>query len=340
MATILGIDERKDIARKNFNSNKFIKEFFGEEWFNKELNEVKFDNVNYFQGHGLLWLLSNPVLDINEFNKLQEEAKAGLKEVMSSPMDQKFSIMNYAKFSYLKGLAEPILKFRELNSNLEILKNKPRVKSLIKKAKNHPQFWGTLSEIEVLSSFEKSGILKEIEPTIDGKTPDGLINLEGRDFCTEIFTPQLAQRLMDASKTGEATSLRNRLQGDSGLFAQKLSQIPSSIPSLLIINKSFCEIDEMQVENALYGSLAVQLIFNKKTGQCVSTKGIREDDGLPTLSNNDIVSGVIIYKREVDFGPKLITTNLFKEHSSAKHKLTQTEIKRIEAIFNSMLFRL
>lgn len=336
MATILGIDERKDIARKNFHSNNFIKEFFGERWFKAELDKVKFDTFNGFQGHELLFLLSNPIPSISELNKLQGEVKADLKEVISSPMNQGLTIKNYANFSYFKWLVEPVLKFKELNSNLEALKDKLKIKSLIKKAKN--QFWDTLSEIEILASFEKNGILKNIEPTIDGKTPDGLINLEGRDMCIEIFTPHLAQRLENASKKGEATFLPNRLQGNSGLFAQKLSQLPSSVPSLLIINKSFSEIDDIEVEDALYGSSAVRLTFDKITGQCVSLKGIREDNGLPTLFNNDIVSGVIIYKREVDLGPKLITTNFFKEHSSAKYKLTQTEIKRIEAIFNSMLF--
>lgn len=231
------------------------------------------------------------------------------------------------------GFCEPVVKSHDLEINLGILKEQPKIGREIEKAKISDQFWQTLSEIEILAVLKRSGVLLEIEPKIDGKTPDALIKFCNRNFSLEVLTPQLGGKLSGEDGGG---FVRNRLQGGMGLIAEKIKQIPYSISTILVINRAFSELSDLFLETAMDGSFAIQFIADNNRK---ATEGVtREEDGLVTISDGDRVSASVIYKREFKGNNKLISNYLIKPFDKARQPLLANEIEKLGEIFSMLEF--
>ncbi|MGD0330234.1 MAG: hypothetical protein ABSB40_07265 [Nitrososphaeria archaeon] len=241
---------------------------------------------------------------------------------------------------YYDFLCKPTLVSHNLEENLKILSSKDNVKSLIKKAKNSPQFWDTLSEIEILALFERNKILEEIEPEIDGKTPDGTINLNGNIFSLEIFTPTISSKLDGLLGLDKVVHLNNRLKGATGKLAEKIEQIPSSIPTIFVINGSYSELDFFDLDEAVDGTILLQLSFNTETGKVVNENNIHKDDGLISIPDSNLISSVIMYKRTIEIGLKLITQFIINNFNAASVSLNGIDNKLLNEIFNGFYFSL
>ena len=313
---------RKKIAIENLERYPTITELFGREWLIEQIDKLEFDDEEGVNGHGLAFLLTHQldkeIIRIIEGNK--RSANAGNIDA---------GMLGYIQ---LQTFYEPILKLKELDGNLELLNDEKGIKSITKKAKNISQFWQTLSEIEIAAYSKRKQIFKELEPNINGKTPDILIGLEGEEFAIEVFTPELAQKIEDAIKSGKAVSVRNRARGQ---LEEKISRLPKGIPSILAINTGFSEIDSSKVADALLGT-SVLLIPKDSTRPTETT---RKKDGIVHSQDVSNLKAVVFYKRWVDSEDNLITSHEVKplEIEGGKN-LTQNQIDVLHGVFRSMLF--
>lgn len=284
------LEKRKEIARQNLEKCPNIKVLFREEWALEQIRELKFNEEMEVNGHGLAWLLSNNP-DENVLKHLEENKRRAEQGDVDAGM-----------MAYLQGsfVYEPLLKLRELESNLELLKSEPKIIGTIKKAQNADQFWQTLSEIEVAACFKRKGLFKAFEPKIGGKTPDLLVNLEGKDFCIEVFTPSMAKELEESLRTGKAVTIGNRAWEK---LDEKMDQLPKNTPAIIVINRSFSEIDSINIADAVMGSLSLLLPKDPK----IEPKTFRKEDGLARTRDFSNIKAIVLYKRGVDLNRGLVT---------------------------------
>jgi len=316
------IEKKKEIARENLQKYPQIKSLFQEKWVLEQINALKFNTEMDVNGHGLAWLLSN-FLDEKVLKRLEENKKKAKEGNVDAGM-----------MAYLQGSHsyEPLLKLEDLEKNLEILKDEKRIIRTIKKAKNDDQFWKTLSEIEVAAHFKTKGILKELEPAIGGKTPDLSIVLDKQEFYVEIFTPDMAQELEESIRTGEAVALGNRAWEK---LDDKMNQLPKGMPAIIVINRSFSEIDSINVADAIMGSLSLLLSKDPK----IEPKTIRQQDGLAHTMDLSNIKAIIIYKRVFDFNHGLVTIPEVKRMLVKDGKdMTKKQEAILTEVFRTMIF--
>jgi hypothetical protein len=321
--TDIPLEERKKLARKNLDTYPIIKKLFGDEWILEQINTLEFNEENGVHGNGLAFMLS-----ISPDKELLEQFQENIKKATQGDIDA--GMMAYLQGS---GLYEPKLKLEELEQNLGILREE-KLSGIIKKAKNSEQFWQTLSEIEIAAYFKRKGMLKEIEPLIDGKTPDILIDILGEDFCIEIFTPLMPEKLKDSIKSGEAVSLGNRARDK---LWDKLGQLPRGKPSIIIINRAFSEIDLHTVGDAILGtqSLLLPKDMTKKP------KPVRQLDGIAQSYDLSNLKAIILYKRQFDGRTSLITSYDIKPIIVEDgDNLSDEQHSVLTDVFNSMTFML
>lgn len=318
------LEDRKKIAITNLSKYPIIKSLFHEDWILEQINNLNINEEEGVNGHGLAWLLSNQTEEkvIQTMKEYKNKLDAGDKQAI------------LIAYPLGASIYEPLLNLAELEKNLDVLKNESGIKNMIKKAKNGDQFWHTLSEIEVAAYFKRNGLLKAIEPLIEGKTPDLLVNLDGRDFCIEIFTPMLAQKLEAIMGKIEAISLGNRAIEK---IDEKINQLPKSLPSIIVINRAFSEIDLTNVVDAIFGSLSL-LLPKDVTSEPIS---FRKKDGLIHSRDLSNIKAIVLYKRVFDFNNGLVTIPEIKKILIKDgDNITEKQEAILSNIFKSMIFNI
>ena len=191
-----------------------------------------------------------------------------------------------------------------LNLIFQKLKSKNGFNNLLKNLMNPDQFFDTISELEFNGYFSGRYSLY-LEPKIDYcynqfKKLDSKIKVFDRDIYIEIFTPKMTELLM---KSKTAIALPNRSKNKIlDKLDKQLNPIKDKIksPVLLVVNGSYSDIDEFDIENSLLGEEQITLVFNKKTDETVNTYTTRKDNSLvdkkPFAS---CISGVLFYKRHI-----------------------------------------
>ena len=286
------LESRKELAQKNLEHYPTIKRLFEEDWILEKVSELRINEEDGVNGHGLAWMLSahpdRKVLKIIEENR--RKASEGNVDA---------GMMAFLQESYFYT---PLLKLQELEENLKLLEKDSKIRSTLKKAKNEEQFWPTLSEIEVAAYFKKNGLLKQIEPLVGGKTPDLSIDLAGEETFLEVYTPELSNALVAAGKERKVIAMKNRAWGK---IDDKLKQLPKGKSSVLVINRSFSEIDAINVEDAILGTLG--LYVSKIPGK--EPLIVRKSNGLGRERDLSDLKAIVLYKRVFDIraGKKMIS---------------------------------
>ncbi len=307
---------------KNLGKYPIIKKLFGEKWILEQINNLRFNGDGGVHGNELAVMLSF-FLD----EKMQKYFQENIKNAGRGDCDA-------GMMAYLQGrlLYEPLLKLEELEENLGVLKQERRLTRTIDKAKNPEQFWQTLSEIEIAAYFKRKRVLKEIEPLIDGKRPDLLIDLSSEDFCIEVFTPRMPEKFRNTN--GKVVSRGNRARDQ---LCDKLDQLPKDKPSIIIINTAFSEIDSHEVTEAILGTQSLVLPKDRTK----EPRLLRQPDGIAQSDDFSNLKAIILYKRQFDGGTRLLTIYDIKPIIVEDgDNLSEEQQSILTEVFNSMIFTL
>lgn len=311
---------KKQLARKNLGKYPIIKKLFGEKWILEQINNLRFNGDGGVHGNELAVMLS-----FSPDEKMQKHFQENIKNAGRGDC-------NVGMMAYLQGrlLYEPLLKLEELEQNLGVLKQERRLNRTIDKAKNLGQFWQTLSEIEIAAYFKRKGMLKEIEPLINGKTPDLLIDLLSEDFCIEIFTP-MPENFRNTN--GEVALRSNRTRDQ---LWDKLYQLPKNKPSIIIINESFYKNSDTVPEAILgTGSLILPKDGTKEP------RLLRQPDGIAQSYDISNLKAIILYERQFDGGTRRLTRYDIKPIIVEDgDNLSEEQRSILTEVFNSMIFTL
>lgn len=205
---------------------------------------------------------------------------------------------------------EPLdVSLQELENSLCLLQNEQKVGRLIKKGLSDDQFWQTLSEIQIIARFKKNGKLIEIEPLINGKTPEASIKLGDETLPIEVVTYQLGEQIKEL----DVGTMKNRM----------LDKLPEKLPQLLdgtilVINTTHSEIDKDQVLDAIFGTPIVKIPYDSTKSPLWS----RSEDGIISKLNLKKLKAVVVYGRSIE--PYLICN------------LIESQIEELKIIFSHL----
>ncbi len=319
------LELRKNLARKNLDKYPTIKNLFGEKWINEEIENTTLKENGDLSVHGLIWLLSNPL----NVDKSMEET---LEKELGTSIDW-FS--NFLRTGFIDDKYRPRLLLDELEESLTLLKNQLRIGSSITKAKNKDQFWATMSEIELAGLFKRNNCLLEIEPNIDGKTPDLLVELDKRPVIVEIYTPQqseIAQKTME--KGGGAFVDKFRLKSQ---IKDKLEQLPVNKKSILIINNAFSGQDLYELDDAIIGQTVCIVPLDPSGKIEVTTK--REKNGLIEEKDFNKIGAIAMYKRITNYKVGIVThANVKRIDWNETEDITESQRMILSQMLNAMIY--
>ncbi|MEM3490001.1 MAG: hypothetical protein QXO75_10170 [Nitrososphaerota archaeon] len=312
----LKIIEELEIKRPELNYNEIyqnlqnyqsIRDFLGLEWF-KEKERAR------NKTHPLLIFLSRVKIDLGEIEHLVNQLKNEKDELKKTLIYEEIIAKLYAELflshlNYMLGLLKPDEQgTRHIRDGL----------------KNEEQFWQTISELEIATSF-KTKYPTTIEPKIGNKRLDVHVKLDDKDILFEVINPEMYKPLRYLSGV---VNIKNRAKEKIAEEIDKqlkdLSDVIKS-PLILVIDISRSEIDYEDILSALEGSLALQVIFDKQTHRVVAEHAVRSNDALSKEKpESKIVSAIIAYKRDVTKEGKIKLEGKIFQNPTASYPLHES----------------
>lgn len=263
----------------NLEKYPVIRDFIGTKWF-KTMMEKKY-NI-----HPLLNNLSSKI----DETKLQKKVEAARNETDNL---KRFMIVQH-----IRSMLMPIAFLEYLDAMLRVIISKSaKLKSLKSGLKNEKQFWETISEIEVLSSF-MSEYDVEIAPELNGKKLDLKVKFNGEVTYIEVISPNMFKPLRFLS--GKAIGLKNRVRGkvldEFKAHFKDLTDI-GNIPFVIVIDIGRSEISYDFVEDCLMGTEQLTFLIDKENGKVVGEYPTRAADSIHDLKKGtEILSAIVCYK--------------------------------------------
>jgi len=255
------------------------------------------------------------------------------------------------KLDFFRSQFWPKAYLTELNNGLSLFEEieNPKYQTKEKKKKyirdmllNEQSFLGFFSELIVMNRIGKERI----------KFKDRLIGNNDIDIETEIFNKpiffEITHPRMDR-KLGLANEMIELKNRSFSIIEKKYKQIMKSGVSdhpeykdnfyFYVIIDNSDSIDEYDLLNSLFGTLRMNRIFNKKTGEVIKEFAAHSQDSLGhTNKKTEIVSGVIYFKEELGFrenlSPYIKLNGKIINNPFGKRVLSEKEMKSL----NSILF--
>ena len=295
-----------------------ITKLVGEDWLRKQLA------LPYEKRHILGAFLEKVREDKESIAKLQENMKSE---------DQ----VNELK-TRIELLSVWINELDTLENCLSELKDEVGLATQLKKMRSDADgFRSSASEAAFTCYFKERGkmtMFPKIKVGNNTKEPDLSVSLDERPIFVEITTPQLAQVLKE--KVGEVVPLKQRGVGQIlDEFEENFSEaiekeVITSEPIIIALDCSHSEIDQYEIEAALFGTPQIELLINKSTHELVDDRIKRKNDGLKMVQKSDMISAVIWAKFFQHKNGTLSIGGNVTENPRAKNKLTEKEISKLD----------
>lgn len=274
--------EKKEIdfgkAISNLTQFKNIENLIGCKWF----EEIASKNDT---SQPLIWLLARANPDEKDLNLLIEE----LKKYKDDPL-RKWSALTAIRLKL-----EPYATLEHLDRSIALFNRDPlpRLKAVRKGLTNPDQIYQTVGEL-VLAAHFKAAYPTEMQFKVGNKVADCRTFVEGKEIIIEVANPDMSLEMKYMG--GVLTQAGNRTKSQIGNKLKE--QIPensknTNAPIFLAINRGRTGTDDMEIGDALYGSLKMRMYLNKETGETVKTESFRETDGISTDNIGRQISGFV-----------------------------------------------
>lgn len=304
------------IIFKNLGKYPAIRDFFGDNWFNK-MNKER-DKV-----HPLLICLSKQSPD-------QEMLSAEVKAFNEEADGSKRYLRSLRIENILRSSA--LLEYWEEMLCLIVSKSK-KLKDLKDGLRNEDQFWETISEVEVISSFFEDYIV-EIAPKLNEKKLDVKVELNEISLLVEVINPKRFKPLQYL--TGKTIGIKNRARDKIfDEFKSHFKGMPiENSPIVIIINIARSEINYSSIEEYLVGTPQLTMLFDKERAEVVKSFPSRAKNSMHLLEEKtDILSAVIPYKVFLGKDRKFHREGSVMLNPHAKNPLNLDTVRKIEKIF-------
>jgi hypothetical protein len=308
--------ERQELDYKkifeNLKQYEMIRSFLGEKWFPKMEKEKNKTNPL------LIFLSSEPP---NEERFLRE---IGL---LNKETDNWTRYIRYLRVQEMLG-SSAFLEY--LENLISIVSQNNKLRELKSGLRNEDQFWETISELEVISSFMKNYHV-EIAPKFNGKKLDAKVEINGRNLLIEVINPNMFKPLRYLS--GKALSVKNIARDKIfDEFKRHLKEIEmqEDVPIVIVIDISRSLIDYDSVEDYLMGTAQLTMLLNKEKGKVIKTFSSRAEDSAHRLeARTDILSAVVCYKRYLGKDGNFHIEGKIIDNKYAKNPLDSDLIEKI-----------
>jgi hypothetical protein len=310
--------ERKEldfeVILRNLENYKAICDFLGADWFRAIRDEKN-------KTHPLLISLSYE--DPNE-KRFLEEIEAFTRETNEWK--------RYLRSLRIKDMLKPTTFLQYLNEMLQLVVSKSaKLREIRAGLKNETQFWETLSEIEVISSFARTYNV-DIAPKINHKRLDLRVELNGENLFIEVISPNMFKPLRYIS--GKALDIKNRVRDkvhDEFKAHLKDMETQENTPIAIVIDIGRSEISYDFVEDCLMGSLQLTMLIDKKTGKVVKEYATRAENSMHDLERGtDVLSAVICYKTSLGKDLKFHKQGKIIPNVHARNPLSRDVIEKVD----------
>jgi hypothetical protein len=274
-----------DAALTNISGYPNIEQLVGRSWFERMVKEKD-------KTQPLIWLLSRARPEEEHLNRLYEEFQKHKEN--SSKL--------YWIMTAIRRKFEPHAVLEHIDRSIAIFKtdNQPRLKSIRDGLTNPDQLYQTTGELFIAAHLRAS-YPTEMQVKFGNKTADCKTVVEGKDIVIEVVNPDMSLELkyLRTVVTQSGNRTKSKIQ-------EKLeSQIPgiaknTDAPIFLAVNRGRAGIDDLEIADALYGSMKIVMYFDQKTGTAIKTESAREADGISTVPSGRLISGIILYRTYFD----------------------------------------
>lgn len=291
-------------------------------FLNKEIKELR-DSEN--KTHPLLICLSIATTELKE-NERQITEPDNENHRIESKFIHRQKIYATAFLTHLNYM----LSLFEVNG--------PGSRHIRNTLKNEEQFWSTVSELEIATSFMKMKYDVTMEPEIHGKRLDVHVKTDDNDIYFEVMSPEMCKFLRYLK--GIAIVIKNRaIYKIKDKLQKQLKNLYGVLnsPLILVIDISRSEISYEDFSPIFEDSSVFRMKLEGQTSQFIDIRYDIMDDGLPReISEFEIISAVVAYERNVTKDGKVSLNGEIFLNPMASHPLNDNLKNIIEkSIFGS-----
>lgn len=115
-------------------------------------------------------------------------------------------------------------------------------------------------------------------------------------------------------------------------LGKKLEQLPTNAPAIVVIDVTFSYVDNISVEDAIFGSSIYTIRINTQTGETTDGYWNRKRNGI--FQSSTRISAVVMYKRKISDDEASKFERKVYGNPMAKNPLNKDEISKIGEIMN------
>jgi len=205
--------------------------------------------------------------------------------------------------AYLNELDECIINFKNKFPNT--------INNKIKDIRSYNKFWPTYSELMFINKF-KLIKCQEVNANTNGNTDFDLkCNINNKNMWFELTTPDNPDYWNLGSGVGAignrtANIIAKKVEPkiSSNLVGDVLSGFNKDLYFIVIDATNAIDINDYNIEGALFGDLQYQFSINKNTGCTVGDAGLTRKNNGVVCKNYDkfkVISGIIYFRKELDY---------------------------------------
>lgn len=183
-----------------------------------------------------------------------------------------------------------------------------------------------LSQARVFARLHQAGMITVCEPSIGGRHPEYLLNVNGKTAVAEVKNYHTSE---DLRLSSFGSAMMQKFSSDiESAFKQVVPLHGKQLPALLLLDRSRSMVDELMVENVFEGSAAVRFYPDHPE---IPAHAIRENDSLGERKElAKFIQGIVLFQPNSAAG---LSGKLFP-HRRRDMQLSDDELIRVsEALF-------